>query len=41
MERLQELEKELELVERLDIKILAYRDQAKVSQLVRLKEKKI
>ena len=31
----------MELVERLDIKIRAYRNQGKVGQLVRLKEKKI
>ena len=41
MERLQEREKELELVERLDTEIRAYRDQGKVGQLVRLKEKKM
>ena len=36
--RLQEREKELEMVEWLDTKILAYRDQEKVDQLVRLRE---
>ena len=40
MERLQEREKELEMVERLDTEIRAYRDQGKVGQLVGLKERK-
>ena len=41
VERLQEREKELEMVERLDAEIRVYRDQGKVGQLVTLKEKKI
>ena len=40
-ERLQEREKELEMVERLDTEILAYRDQGEDGQLLRLKEEKM
>ena len=37
MERLQEQEMKLEMVERLDTEIRAYRDQGKDGQLLRLK----
>ena len=41
VERLHEREKELEVVELLTTESRAYRDQGKVGQIVRLKEKKI
>ena len=41
VERLQEREKGLEMVERLDVEISAYKDQCKDSQLLRLKEDKM
>ena len=41
VERLQEREKGLEMVERLDTEIRAYRDQCEDGQLLRLKEEKM
>ena len=41
MERLQEQEKELEMMERLDKEIWDYRDQGNVGQLIKLNEIKI
>ena len=41
VERLQEREKGLEMVERLDVEISAYKDQCKDDQLLRLKEEKM
>ena len=41
LERLQEPEKGLEMVERLDTEIWAYRDQGKDGLLLRLKEEKM